>query len=145
MEYKKIDDNHYAVRIAKGEEVLEQIMLLCSEEKIEAGEITGLGASNKVEIGLFNTNTKEYKTTVKEGMFEITSLVGNISRKDDQVYLHCHINFSDESLSVYGGHLVKCYISATGEIIITVLNGRIERKFNSEIGLNLFDFESEKK
>lgn len=141
MEYKRIDDRHYVVRINKDEEVLEQLSLLCSKENINAGEIKGIGASNKVEIGLFNTSTKEYKTTVKEGMFEITSLLGNISRKDANVYLHCHINFSDASLNTYGGHLVKCYISATCEIIVTVLNGEIGRLFDEEIGLNLFSFE----
>ena len=140
MEYKKIDENHIVVRIQKGEEVLEQLSLLAMKENILAGEITGIGASNKVEIGLFNTDTKEYKTTVKEGMFEITSLLGNISRKDGEVYLHCHINFSDASLTTYGGHLVKCFISATCEIIVTVLHVSIDRKFDENIGLNLFLF-----
>lgn len=133
MEYKKIDENHIVVRIQKGEEVLEQLSLLAMKENILAGEITGIGASNKVEIGLFNTDTKEYKTTVKEGMFEITSLLGNISRKDGEVYLHCHINFSDASLTTYGGHLVKCFISATCEIIVTVLHGSIDRSKLSAI------------
>lgn len=141
MEYKRIDDRHYVVRIDKGEEVLEQLTILCDKENIKVGEIKGIGASNKIEIGLFNTLTKEYKTSIKEGMFEITSLLGNISVKDNNTYLHAHINFSDESLNVYGGHLVKCYISATCEIVVTVLNGNIGRKFNNEIGLNLFDFE----
>lgn len=141
MEYKKIDDNHYVVRIDKDEEIIEKLTELCNQENITFGEITGIGASNKIEIGLFNTATKEYKTSIKEGMFEITSLVGNISRKDNNVYLHCHINFSDESLNVYGGHLVKCYISATCEVIIIKANGFANRKFNNEIGLNLFDFE----
>lgn len=139
MEYKKIDNDHYAVKMVKGEEILEQIAILCEQEKIMTGEITGIGACDKVELGLFNPNTKEYETTVKEGMFEITSLVGNISRKDDKVYLHCHINFSDRNLNVFGGHLLKCYISTTGEIIVTLLHGRIRRKFSPEIGLNLFN------
>ena len=142
MEYRQIDKNHYVVRMEKGEEVLEQLTCLCKKENIECGEITGLGASNKVEIGLFNTKTKEYKTTVKEGMFEVTSLIGNISRKEGEVYLHCHINFSDASLMTYGGHLVKCYISATGEIIVTKLEGKVERKMSPTIGLNLFYFEN---
>ncbi len=103
MEYKKIDNDHYVIRIQKGEEVLEQLKLFSDKENVLAGEITGIGASNKVEIGLFNTTTKEYKTTVKEGMFEVTSLLGNISRKDGEVYLHCHINFSDASLNTFGG------------------------------------------
>lgn len=139
MEYKRIDDRHYVVRIDKGEEVFEQLRNFCDKENINAGEIRGIGASDKIEIGLFNTKTKEYKTSVKEGMFEITSLLGNISRKDSDIYLHAHINFSDESLNVYGGHLVKCYISATCELVITVLNGTINRDFNEEIGLNLFN------
>ena len=139
MEYKRIDDRHYVIRIDKGEEVLDQLKEFCNKEIINAGEFRGIGASDKIEIGLFNTKTKEYKTSIKEGMFEITSLLGNISRKDDDIYLHAHINFSDELLNVYGGHLVKCYISATCELIITVLNGNISREFNDEIGLNLFD------
>ena len=141
MRYKRIDDRHYVIRIDKGEEVIEQLSILCDKENISAGEIKGIGASDKIEIGLFNTKTKEYKTSIKEGMFEITSLLGNISRKDNDVYLHCHINFSDESLNVCGGHLVKCYISATCEIVITVLNGIVERNFDNYIGLNLFAFE----
>ncbi len=139
MEYKKFN-HHYVVRLEKGEEVISKLKELCKEENISLGSIVGLGASEKIQIGLFNTVTKEYKTTVKEGMFEITSLIGNISMKDNEVYLHCHINFSDESLTVYGGHLVEAYISATCEIIVTVIDGEVNRRFDPEIGLNLFQF-----
>ena len=139
MEYTKVD-NYYVVRINKGEEVLTKIKELCEKEDIRLGSISGLGASNLVEIGLFNTNTKEYKTKVMEGMYEITSLIGNITRKDNEVYLHAHINFSDETNSVYGGHLVRCNISATGEIIITKINGEVNRKLDENIGLNLMKF-----
>ena len=140
MEYKKLDNDHYVMRLNKGEEVIEQLKIFATNENVLTGEITGIGASNKVEIGWFNTETKEYKTTVKEGMFEVTSLLGNISRKDGEVYLHCHINFADASLNTLGGHLVKCYISATCEIIITVIHGEVGRRFDKEIGLNLFQF-----
>lgn len=139
MEYKQFD-NYYVVRINKGEEVLTKLKELCISENIKVGSISGLGAANEVEIGLFNTETKEYKTTVMKGMFEITSLIGNISRKDDEVYLHCHINFSDDSLNTYGGHLVRVNISATCELIVTKINGNVNRKFDDNIGLNLFNF-----
>ena len=68
------------------------------------------------------------------------TLIGNITRKENEVYLHCHINFSDASLNTFGGHLVKAVISATGEIIITKIDGEVNRRFDEEIGLNLFDF-----
>ena len=102
--------------------------------------ITGLGASNLVEIGVFNVNTKEYKTKIFEGMFEITSLIGNVTIKDGEVYLHLHINFGDEDGFVKGGHLVRARISATSEIILRTINGNVGRKLSDEIGLNLFDF-----
>ena len=139
MEYKRFDDT-YVVRLNRGEEVISQLKELCSKENIKLAEITGLGASNLVEIGVFNTETKEYKTKVFEGMYEITSLVGNATRKDGEVYLHLHINFGDANGSVLGGHLVKARISATSEIIVREINGEVGRKLNDEIGLNLLSF-----
>ena len=144
MEYKRFEDK-FVLRIDKGEEVISTLKEFCRDKRIELAEVTGIGAASLVEIGLFNVNTKEYKTKEFNGMFEITSLVGNITRKDEEPYLHIHINFSDEEGNAFGGHLVKVNISATCEIIISEIiadeiNGNVGRKFNDEIGLNLLDF-----
>lgn len=139
MEFKKFN-NDYVVRLNKDENVIESLKKLCREEDIKLAEITGLGASNKVEIGVFNINTKEYKTKVFDGMFEITSLVGNVTRKDGEVYLHIHINFGDAEGNVFGGHLVESKISATSEIIVRKIDGEVGRKLSEEIGLNLLSF-----
>ena len=139
MEYRKFNDT-YVLRLNKGEDVMEALKSMCKEEDIKLAEVTGLGASNLVEIGVFNVNTKEYNTKVFEGMFEITSLVGNVTRKDEEVYLHLHINFGDENGMVRGGHLVRARISATGEIIVRKIDGEVGRKLSDEIGLNLLEF-----
>ena len=139
MEYRRFEDS-YVVGLNKGEEIVSSLKQLCNEEDIRLGEITGLGASDLVEIGVFNVNTKEYKTKTFEGMFEITSLVGNVTTKDDDVYLHMHINFGDQDGNVKGGHLVSARISATSEIILRIIEGSVGRKLSDEIGLNLFDF-----
>lgn len=139
MEFRKFN-NDYVIRLNKGEEVIQKLKELCKNENIELAEITGLGASNLIEIGVFNVNTKEYKTKIFEGMFEITSLVGNVTRKDGEVYLHIHINFGDEEGNVRGGHLVRTNISATSEIILRKIDGKVGRKLNDEIGLNLLEF-----
>jgi predicted DNA-binding protein with PD1-like motif len=57
MQYKKFNDD-YVLRLEKGEEVIEQIKQLCRKENIKLGTITGLGAANLVEIGLFNTRNE---------------------------------------------------------------------------------------
>ena len=53
---------------------------------------------------------------------------------------------ADSKGQVFGGHLTRAVISATCEMIIYDLsegnsNGfTVERKFNDEVGLNLFEF-----
>lgn len=41
---------------------------------------------------------------------------------------------------VFGGHLNRAIVSATCEMIITVSEGRIDRKYSQDIGLNLLEF-----
>jgi hypothetical protein len=140
MQYKKID-NTYAVRILKGEDVIEKIKQLLIDESIQTGTLTGLGAADFIEIGIYDTVEKIYKTKVYKGAYEVTSLIGNISTKDGEPYMHIHINFSDSDNNVYGGHLVKCVIAVTSEIFITVLNGTIERKLDENIGGYMMDLQ----
>ncbi len=71
---------------------------------------------------------------------EITSLMGNISTQERDVYLHLHATLAGSSHQVVGGHLNSAVISATGEIVIDVIDGNVDRKFSQEIGLNLFEF-----
>ena len=95
MEYKRFKDK-IIVRLERGEEIVESITKLCNEEDIKLGRVTGIGATDKVKIGLFNVETKEYHSTVLEGDMEITNLSGNISRMDGEVYIHLHITVCDE-------------------------------------------------
>ncbi len=139
MEFRKFN-NYYTVRIDKGEEIAGTIKELCTIEKIKLGSISAIGACNLIEIGLFNVNTREYKTEIFEGMYEITSLTGNITAKDGEVYLHMHVNFSDETNTVRGGHFVRANVSAACEVIISVIAGEVHREFDQEIGLNLLKF-----
>lgn len=137
MKYKNFD-NTYIVRIEKGEEVISKITDLCNKESIKLGNITGIGATDKLTIGLFDTTSKQYHKTTLTGPMEITSLMGNISTKDGETYLHLHINVCNSDMVVYGGHLNECYISATCELHITKIDGEVDRYFDESIGLNLY-------
>ncbi len=139
MDYRKFGSK-YVVRLDKGEEIVGAIKNLCREKNIQLGTVSGIGAVDKAVIGLFETARKKYHSRELTGDMEITSLVGNISTQDGEVYLHLHITLADSSLGAVGGHLNKAVISATGEIIIDTLEGQVDRRFCEEVGLNLLEF-----
>lgn len=139
MESRKFQ-NKIVVRLEKGEEVLTALTKIANEYDIQLASVSAIGATNHVTVGLLNINEKKYySNTIKQDL-EITSLMGNITRKENEVYLHLHINVADINNHVYGGHLNECFISATCEIIIDVIDGQINRKFDENTGLNLFEF-----
>ena len=140
MEFRKFDDT-YIVRLERGEELIGSLTKLCKEENIRLGSVDGLGACDKLTIGLYDVGRRFYHKTELNGPMEITSVHGNISEKDGNVYLHLHINVCDENMNVRGGHLNECRISATCELFVRKINGAVERRFDDEVtGLNLYRF-----
>lgn len=138
MRYQRFDDT-YVVRLEKGEEVVNSLKKLCDKEDIRLASIEGLGASNHVIVGLYDLDQKVYHKKEFNEAFEITSLIGNISRMNDESYLHIHINLADENMKTFGGHLYECVISATCEFFIRVINGEVNRFKDEDSGLNLYD------
>lgn len=139
MNYKVFKDI-IVVRLDKGEEIISSINELCKKKSIKAGTISGLGAVDYFVIGLYNVKEMAYYSTTYEDYFEITSLTGNISVKDDEPYVHIHGTFSDVEGTCIGGHLNEARISATCEIIIQRIDGVINRSLDEDIGLNIMKF-----
>lgn len=140
MEYRKFKDT-IVVRIDKGEEIIEKMLEVCQKEQIKLANINALGAIGEFQVGLFHTQEKKYESTVHTGDFEIVSLTGNITTKEENLYHHIHLSAGDEENKVYGGHLNYAIVSATCEMFIHIIDGTVERQMDEEIGLNLFKFE----
>ena len=67
--------------------------------------------------------------------------MGNVTQKDGEVYLHLHMAVANATKGVvYAGHLNDAKISLTGEFILRIIDGRVEREYSPEVGLNLFRF-----
>ena len=138
MEYKR-HENFLFLRLEKGEELFTTLAALCKKEQIRAGAVSGIGATDDVTVGLFDTTKNEYCSATYNGDMEITSISGNISEKDGESYFHLHITVADESNRVVGGHLSRCVISVTAEITIICFNIRTSRVPNED-GINLLHF-----
>lgn len=139
MEYKRFGST-IVLRLDPGEELCGSVKAVAEKEAIDLAEVSGLGAVNAFDTGVFDTVEKVYHSNHFEGAFEITSLVGTLTRQDGAPYLHVHMSAGDKTGKVLGGHLNSAVVSATAEIVIRVIDGRVDRKFSEEIGLNLFAF-----
>ena len=138
MLVKKINED-LVVRLEIGEDIVESLLKVGEDYDIEFAEITGIGAAGLIEVGYYNVSIKKYKSIEFKGDLEITSILGNLSRQDNEPYLHLHIAFADEDLNLHGGHLNKAIISATCEVVIRKLDGKVGRVHQEESGLNVMD------
>ena len=139
MEYRKFDSTIIA-RIDKGEEILEKVKKIALKENIKLASISALGAVNDFTVGVFKTDEKKYYSNSFQGYFEITSLTGTINTMNGEFYIHIHMSVGNEKGEVFGGHLNRAVVSATCEMVITIIDGSVDRYFDEEIGLNLFKF-----
>ncbi len=139
MEYKRFDKD-IVVRIDKEEEILEKIKEVAIRENIKLARVTALGATNEFTVGVLKTEEKKYYSNSFQGDFEIVSLTGSINTMNDEFYTHIHMSAGDEKGNVFGGHLNKAIVSATCEMFIHVIEGKVDRELSKDIGLNLFKF-----
>lgn len=139
MEYRKFDSTIIA-RIDKGEEILEKVKEIALKENIKLASISALGAVNDFTVGVFKTDEKKYYSNSFQGYFEITSLTGTINTMNGEFYTHIHMSAGNEKGEVFGGHLNRAVVSATCEMVITIIDGSVDRYFDEDIGLNLFKF-----
>ena len=140
MDYRLFRDT-YVVRLDRGEEILSSLASLCRSEHITLGSVEALGAADQAVSGLYDVTARQYHKHTFDEPMEITSLLGNISTKDGELYLHVHINLCREDMSVIGGHLNECRISATCEMFVKTIAGTVGRKLDAEgTGLNLYEF-----
>jgi len=89
-----------------------------------------------LRIGYFNSSLKKYEEHNYEGFFEVTSLIGNLSIKDGEPFLHLHGTFGKRDMSVIGGHVVSASIFPLLEVVITPTDNRALRMFDEKLGLN---------
>lgn len=142
MDYRKFGSTILA-RIDRGEEIMAQLENIAKLEHITLAHINALGAVGEMTVGVYSVPTQSYEKNTFTGDLEIVSLHGTITTKNGAYYPHLHMSAGDEQGHVFGGHLNSAVVSGTCEMVITLLDGTVERKLDTEYGsgLNIFDFQ----
>lgn len=140
MVYKKFG-NKIVVRIDRGEEILEKIKELALKENIKLASISAIGAIDELVVGVYDVAKKEYYSNEFKGDLEIVSLLGTINTMNGNFYTHIHLSAGNEKGEVFGGHLNKAVVSGTCEMVVSLIDGTVDRFYDDETGLNIFKFD----
>lgn len=140
MEYQNFG-NTMVVRLDKGDKIAESLLKAVKAERLTAASITGIGAVDDFEVGVFDLEKSDYNRIRYTGNHEINALVGNLTTKDGAPYLHLHITCTNQDGKVVGGHLLDGSISLTAEIFLQPFDAKIERKYDETLGINQIRFE----
>ncbi len=132
--------NTVVLRIDRGEEITEKLKQTALQENIKLAHISALGATDDFTVGIFSLAEKQYHAYDFKGDFEIVSLTGTVNTMNGEYYSHLHMSVAGKEGKVFGGHLNRAVVSVTCEMIITVLDGTVDRRLDESIGINLFDF-----
>lgn len=139
MEYKVFKDI-VAIRLDKGDEITESVKAVAEKENIRAGYVTGIGAVDRLETGVFDLVGKKYEKYFYEGNKEINNLTGNLTEMDGKPYLHLHITCAGKNGEIVGGHLLSGRISITAEIFVQIIDGKIARVHDDALNFNRIVF-----
>ena len=134
MKYRKVGEKIF-VSLKTGDLINKSLTEISVKENISNAWINGIGAIDSVEVGYMDVVNKKYQKRNFNDNYELISLIGNITIKDGVPFVHTHITFSDTEYKVFGGHLFDAKITATGEIILTVADSKIDRQFNENVGI----------
>jgi predicted DNA-binding protein with PD1-like motif len=131
----------YIVSIQDKASILEALTDFVTSRKIQAGQITGIGATNEATLRFFDPATKKYADRVFNEQMEISNLSGNISEMEGKPVLHLHITLGRRDYTALAGHLLDARIRGAGECFVYPMDSKVIKVKNEEIGLNLYDFE----
>jgi len=143
MKHKVVEDADvvtYVVVCDPGDEAVSALAQFSRAERLEAAQITAIGAFERATVGWFDLAKKTYKPIEIDSQCEALSLLGDIAMGDDgtaSLHMHAVLGLSDGTCR--GGHFLKGIVRPTLEVTIVETPARLRRRKRPELGIALVD------
>ena len=122
-----------------GDDVTKELLAFARRQSIDAASFSGIGAFERVTLGYFELEKRDYKRIPVNEQVEVVSLVGNLARGDDGPKLHAHVVVGRQDGSALGGHLIEARVRPTLEIVLVETPAHLRRRSDPATGLALID------
>ena len=130
----------YIVSIEDRASILGALTDFITSQKIQAGQITGIGATNEATLRFFDPSSKKYVDKTFNEQMEISNLSGNIFEAEGKLLLHLHITLGRKDYTALAGHLLDAKIRGAAEFFVYPINSKVDKVKNEDVGLYFYDF-----
>jgi predicted DNA-binding protein with PD1-like motif len=127
----------FAIIFDKGDEVASGLLSFAKDNNLSASRFTAIGAFERVTLGFFERERKDYKRVTIDEQVEVLSLVGDIASDGDEPKVHAHVVVGKADGTAHGGHLLEARVWPTLEVILVESPEHLRRKLDKETGLAL--------
>ena len=124
--------------LKRGDELISSLQMCAKSAHLSSAVVSGgVGALENPTIAYYSRKDHGYhKRSLDGGDYELLSASGNVTWLDNKPFAHIHVTLGDTNYQVYGGHLMKGTVAVVGELMVTPLQAKGVRQWNSAIQLN---------
>jgi len=120
-----------------GAKIPDDILSIAKKEEVATARVEAIGGVEELRLAYFNRDVKRYEEHDYKEFLEVTGILGNLTLKDGEPYLHIHGTFGRRDLSALAGHVMTAKVFPLLEVVITPTKNRALRRFNDDLGLNV--------
>ena len=120
-----------------GARIPDDILAIVKREKVVTARIEAIGGVEELRLAYFNRDTRRYEEHDFKEFLEVTGILGNVTLKDGEPFLHIHGTFGRKDLSALAGHVMTAKVFPLLEVVITPTKNRALRRFDDQLGLNV--------
>ena len=139
MHFRQVNDqpSTFVVILEPGEEAMSTLTAFARDQSLTASQITAIGGFERVVVGYFDRDRRDYQPIPIGRQVEVLSLVGDIVGDGDDLKLHAHVVVGQSDGSAHGGHLMEAIVWPTLEVVITETPAHLRRRFDPKTGAAL--------
>lgn len=126
----------------QGDEVLSTIERFAGEHSLRASRFTAIGAFERVTLGYFDWQRKDYERIEVDEQVEVLSLLGDVALDGTKPKVHAHVVLGRRDGSTLGGHLLEARVRPTLEVVLIESPGYLRRKHDPVSGLALISIDT---
>jgi uncharacterized protein len=139
LHFRQVNDrpSTFVVILEPGEEAMSTLTAFARDQSLTASQVTAIGGFERVVVGYFDRDRREYQPIPIRRQVEVLSLVGDIVGDGDDLKLHAHVVVGQSDGSAHGGHLMEAIVWPTLEVVITETPTHLRRHFDPKTGAAL--------